>query len=225
MRRAFRGGRVPHFCRRAARRPRPQREAARLGRCPISPTARRSIRAGGFPRPAANKPRKPRVSAEKKTCLAAAFASRRRAGSPLRCSGPCRSIYPRRAQNIPLHCVPIPYPAVRARPPLRRILLCFRPAPHHALGRALMQSGPFQRAWSCPAQSGTAPRAYWTAKTPALIHAGRRRRGGQAVYARHRLLPAADPSRDISCLRGPFKQLFFAPHHSGYRIPILRRTG
>ena len=88
MRRAFRGGRVPHFCRRAARRPRSQREAARLGRCPISPTARRSIRAGGFPRPAANKPRKPRVSAEKKTCLAAAFASRRRAGSPLRCSAP-----------------------------------------------------------------------------------------------------------------------------------------
>ena len=137
LRRAFRGGRVPYFCRRAARRPRPQREAARLGRCPISPTARRSIRAGGFPRPAANKPRKPRVSAEKKTCLAAAFASRRRAGSPLRCSGPCRSIYPRRAQNIPLHCVPIPYPAVRARPPL-------------AAHIALLQTGTAPCVWPHP---------------------------------------------------------------------------
>lgn len=156
LRRAFRGGRVPHFCRRAARRPRPQREAARLGRCPISPTARRSIRAGGFPRPAANKPRKPRVSAEKKTCLAAAFASRRRAGSPLRCSGPCRSIYPRRAQNIPLHCVPIPYPAVRARPPpcgaycfasdrhrtMRLAAPSCSPAPSNALGHAPRSPAP-----------------------------------------------------------------------------------
>ena len=146
LRRAFRGGRVPHFCRRAARRPRSQREAARLGRCPISPTARRSIRAGGFPRPAANKPRKPRVSAEKKTCLAAAFASRRRAGSPLRCSAPAAA-YIHAARKTSLCTASLSRTRRSA------------PGPPLAAHIALLQTGTAPCVWPRPAQSGPFQRA------------------------------------------------------------------
>ena len=176
MRRAFRGGRVPHFCRRAARRPRSQREAARLGRCPISPTARRSIRAGGFPRPAANKPRKPRVSAEKKTCLAAAFASRRRAGSPLRCSAPAAAyIHAARKTSLCTASLSRTRRSAPGPPPLRRILLCFRPAPHHAFGRAPHSPAPsnaLSRTPRSPAPSNALGHAL-RSPAPRRVHIGR----------------------------------------------------